>query len=261
MQNNLIFSNFCIALKKLGLKKNDIVFCHSNLGYFGKRKNIHNKNQLCNFYYKGILKVIGMNGTLIVPSFSNSFFEKKIFDKDKTPSKMGIFSEWVRNLKNSVRSNDPNYSVCAIGKQKYYFTDIADKSTFSYKSFFAKFHNKNGKILNFNFPGTTFIHYYENILNVNYRYNKSFKGLIRNKKNKKIEKSNWKVFSRRPNNYKNEHDPMPLMKKIRKKKNLFQKFGKGEIFCIKSQELFSFIKKNYNIDKTFLTIEYNLKND
>ena len=54
---------------------------------------------------------------------------------------------------------------------------------------------------------------------------------------------------------------MPLMKKLRKKKNLFQKFGKGEIFCIGSKSLFNFIKKNYIKDNTFLTLEYTINNE
>jgi len=259
MRNKLSFNNFCKKLILLGLKKNDLVFCHSNLGYFGMPEKIKDKNELCNFYFQGIFRVIGSSGTLVVPTFSNSFFEKKIFLNDKTPSKMGIFSEWVRNRNDSLRSNDPNYSICAVGKEKKYFTKIDERSSFSNRSFFAKFHKKNGKILNFNFSGTTFIHYYENLLKIDYRYNKSFSGII--KKNNKNNKVTWKVFSRKLDNFKNRHDPMPLMNKLRKKKNLFQKFGKGEIFCIDSRSLFNFIRKNYIKDDTFLTLEYTINNE
>ena len=143
------------ALKKIGLKKNDVIFCHSNLGFFGKFKNAKNKNDLCNFFYKQIFKIIAKNGTLIVPTFSYSYFNKEVFYKNQTPSlRMGMFSEWVRKKRNSLRSSDPNFSISAIGKLKKFFTENSDKNTYSHKSFFGKFHTFNGKILNFNFPGT-----------------------------------------------------------------------------------------------------------
>ena len=32
-----------LALRKIGLKKDDNIFCHSNLGFFGRMKDINNK--------------------------------------------------------------------------------------------------------------------------------------------------------------------------------------------------------------------------
>jgi len=256
MKNEPTYKNLLIALKKIGLKKNDIVFCHSNLGYFGKPRSIDNIDELCNFYFKAILKILGSGGTLIVPTFTYSFFLNKIFSKKKTKSlNMGIFSEWLRSLKNSVRSEDPNYSVCAFGNKKEFFTTIYENKTFSDKCFFSKFHQANGKILNFNFPGTTLIHYYENLLKVSYRFHKIFKGKIM--ENNQIKIVDWKVFSRRLNSSTNVHDPMPLMTKLRKNKKYFTNFGKGEIFSIESKKLFQFIKKNYLLDNKFLTTGYN----
>ena len=41
--------DFKKSLLKIGIKKNDNIFCHSNIGFFGKPKNVNSKNQLCNF--------------------------------------------------------------------------------------------------------------------------------------------------------------------------------------------------------------------
>ena len=64
------------------------------------------------------------NGTIIVPTATlNLTGTKKIFDVLKTPSyEMGVFSEYIRKKKKSVRSHNPLWSVASIGKEKKYFT-------------------------------------------------------------------------------------------------------------------------------------------
>ena len=241
----------CLSLRKVGLEKNDVVFCHSNLGFFGNLKNITNKSDLCEKFFNEIFKIIGRKGTLIVPTFSYSYFNNKAFDSNKTPGlRMGIFSEWIRLNKKSKRSNDPNFSVSAIGNLSKEFIKLegnVNKNTYSENSFFFFFYYHNGKILNFNFPGTTIIHYYEKLLNTPYRFDKKFHG----KTNGKDE--TWTVFSRRISGKKNYHNPHKLMGLLRRKKDKnFSILGKGEIFLMPSKQLFSFIKKEYKINKSLL---------
>ncbi len=230
---------------KLNLKKGDLIFCHSNISFFGRLNKNKNKEQLCKIFYDELLKIIGKNGTLVVPTFSYSFFEKKNYSQS-TQSKMGFFSEWVRKRRDSCRSLDPNFSVSAVGPLKKYLTINNVKETYNKESFFGKFHSLNGKILNFNFPGSTIIHYYEKILKVNYRYEKKFIGKVNG--NKEI----WSVFSRylKKNTI---HNPIKLMKLLRKKKrNRFFNLGKGEVFSITSKELFKFIKEEFIKNKNLL---------
>lgn len=235
------------SLIKLGLKKNDIIFCHSNIGFFGKMKNVNDKKKLCKIFFTQILNIIGSEGTLIVPTFSYNFFKKTDFIKNKTVSTMGIFSEYVRKKRGSLRSNDPNFSVAAFGKKKKYFTDVKTKNTYSNDSFFGKFHKNNGKILNFNFPGSTILHYYERILKVDYRFDKKFVGTINNKTEE------WIVFSRYLNEKKFIHNPFKIMNLLRKEKsNNFSYLGNGEIFLIKSLDMFKFLKRKFRKDKRIL---------
>ena len=70
---------------------------------------------------------------LIVPTFTYSFFKKKIL-KLILKSKW-YFSEYVRNLKNSKRIMDPNFSVSIYGKNKKYFSNIVYNNTYSDESF------------------------------------------------------------------------------------------------------------------------------
>ena len=234
-------------LVKLGIKKGDIVFCHSNIGFFGKMKNCKNKDQLCKTFFKIIFKIIGTKGTLIVPTFTYSFFKKEKYNLNSASS-MGIFSEWVRKKKSALRTNDPNFSVSIIGNKKIFFSKTCNNNTYDKNSFFGKFHKLNGKILNFNFPGSTILHYYEKIIKVDYRFEKKFHGIVSPNK-----KEIWTVYSRYLRNNKNIHNPFKLMQRLRiKRKKNFVNLGKGEIFAIKSQELFKFVKQNLKKNKNFL---------
>ena len=233
-------------LRNLGLKKNDIVFCHSNIGYFGRLKGIRNKNSLCKIFFQKIFKIIGKRGTLIVPTFTYSFFKKENFTVNSV-SNMGIFSEWVRLNKKGKRSMDPNFSVYVVGKYSNYFSEIVENKTHSHNSFFGKFHKMNGKILNFNHPGATILHYYEKILNVDYRFEKKFKGMLNN------SISEWYVLSRYLGSNHNIHYPFKLVNLLRrKKKEHFSFLGKGEIFLMSSKLFFSFVKKEYKSNRNLL---------
>lgn len=227
-----------LALKKVGLKKNDNIFCHSNLGFFGKLQNVDSKKKLCELFYKNIIDIIGKKGNLIVPTFTYSFFKGKIFNVNTSISEMGIFSEWIRKQKQSKRSKDPNFSISCVGPDKDYFTNIYEKETYSDNNFFGKFHKKNGKIINLNFPGSTIIHYYEKKLGVKYRFDKKFNGINFTKK------ETWIVFSKKISNKNTYHNPFPITQYIKNKKIAnFTNLGKGEILSISSNKFYNSIKK------------------
>lgn len=107
-------------LKEIGLKSGEVVMLHSSLSKMG--------------YVEGgaqtvidsILKVIGDEGTLVMPAFPAIGFNydylmtNPVFDILNTPSKMGIITEVFRNMKQVKRSLHPTDSVCALGKQADY---------------------------------------------------------------------------------------------------------------------------------------------
>ena len=103
----------------------------------------------------------------------------EIFDREKSSTVCGMFSEMVRKDPNSIRSNDPNFSVSSIGMDSKFFTENLPNHSFGLDSFWDRFLKKNGKICNFNFDsGSTFFHFVEKTLNVSYRYDKNFSGKI-----------------------------------------------------------------------------------
>ena len=109
-------------LKEIGLKSGEVVMLHSSLSKMG--------------YVEGgaqtiidsILKVIGDEGTLVMPAFPAIGFNydylmtDPVFDILNTPSKMGVITEVFRKMKQVKRSLHPTDSVCALGNQADYLT-------------------------------------------------------------------------------------------------------------------------------------------
>jgi aminoglycoside 3-N-acetyltransferase len=167
------------SLAELRLEKGDLVFSHSNIGFFGRPEGINNSNDLCEMFFDAITNKIGETGTLVVPTFTYSFPRKQIFIPNSSESEMGIFAEWIRKHPDSHRSLDSSYSVSAIGSKAKKIVENVPNNSFGEDSFFDRFHREKGKILNLNFDaGSTFIHYVERCLDVPYRFDKTFKGQI-----------------------------------------------------------------------------------
>ena len=89
------------ALKKSGIMRGDTVFFTTSLGMLGVPdiKKINSINDICLFIFNSIKKVLGPNGTILVPTYSYSFgnvYKNKlpVFDPLKTHSKTGPFSNF-----------------------------------------------------------------------------------------------------------------------------------------------------------------------
>ena len=240
------------CLRNMSLNKGDVVYCHSAIGYFGRISNCSNSDALCEMFYDSILEIIGSTGTLIVPTYTYSFPDNKIFDPENSSSSMGIFSEWIRSHQDSVRSLDPCYSVAIIGDNKDYLLDDIPENSFGRGSVFDKFYRLNGKILNFNFPGNTFIHYVERELNVNYRFDKSFSGFVKINNTKQPKSST--IYVRYLSDDSLEHTPVHYEAEARRL-NFLQtmRLGRGEISIITSHNVFNLIKNTITSRPYFLT--------
>lgn len=163
------------ALSKL-VGVNDCVFIHSNIGFFGR---IETNDNPCGIFMNELLRVMKWQGSIFVPTFTYSFCNGEGYDRDRTPSKMGMFSEFIRTHEDTYRSLDPCYSVAGMGDRVYELCGGVRDNSFGPGSFFSRFHKTGGKILNFNFDaGSTFIHYAERLNKVDYRFDKVFTGTV-----------------------------------------------------------------------------------
>jgi aminoglycoside 3-N-acetyltransferase len=175
-------SDIKAALDRLPLERGDVIFCHSNLGFFGRAEGVSNASSLCEMFFDAIMERLGPNGTLCVPTFTYSFPRGEVYDPEVGAPEMGMLSEWVREHPAKFRSFDPCYSVAAIGPRCWRFIAMtADaENSFDSRSFFARFSRAGGKVMNLNFDaGSTFVHWVERELSVPYRFDKTFIGTIR----------------------------------------------------------------------------------
>ena len=260
-------------LIEIGIKRGDAIYCHSNIGFFGLPEKNVSKEELCENFYYSLLQTVGKEGTLVFPTYTYSFSKNRnntrlskndyknnvigneVFDSTNSKSNMGILSEYVRTQKKVKRTKDPFFSSIITGKLSSYLADNIPNNSFDKNSLFDRFFKINGKFLNFNFPGTTFIHYVERELSVDYRYDKEFEGEIITKKGKEIKK--WIITVSDLSKPGHTHNPYHFVKHIKnhdiaKSTNL----GKGEMLIISSKQIFEIISNKLSTDKWFLTNNY-----
>ena len=80
------------AFISVGLKEGDIVFSHSNIGFFGRPQGGQSVQYVFDLILAALFEVIGKEGTLVVPTFTYSFSKGEIFDLYNTVSECGTFS-------------------------------------------------------------------------------------------------------------------------------------------------------------------------
>ena len=232
------------ALLSVGITEGDNLFLHSNIGFFGILKEASSKDDYCKSFKNAILKVIGNNGTLIVPTFSYSYFNNELYDVNNTSTNCGIFAEYILKEPQSLRSDDPNFSISSIGKNSKIFTTNLPNHSFGKGSFWDKFLQVNGKLCRFNLNPNfmTFIHFVEKLLNVSYRYDKAFNGtsLINHKK----VCTTYYHFVRDLTNSEHETD-LTRLEKLSIKNNITKvsKLGRGKIVCTDSTPLLDIIRR------------------
>lgn len=171
------------ALRNAGLNKGDIVFGHSNIGFFGFPVEGRDKDTIFEVILDAFFEVIGTEGTLVAPAFTYSFPKGEVFDPDKTPGIGGTFSEMLRSLPESYRSVDPSVSVVAIGGRAKEVTENMPLNSYDEDGIFGRLLRFNAKACNMNIDAaTTFVHYAERVFQVPYRFDKTFAGVIRQDK-------------------------------------------------------------------------------
>ena len=235
------------AISKSSLKKGDILFCHSDLSIL---KDIDFKHSLLPpLIYKLLIKKIGVHGTLVVPTFTYSFCNKKVYDPKNFKTFCGSFSNYVKDLKESRIYKDPNVSVAIVGKYKNELSKNPTTNAYENNSFFDRFYKLGGKICNINLDVTsTFIHYFERKNSVKYRFDKTFHGQIKTKNELKKIKSI--IFVR----YLKQEYKQNLKRFIKKTKKFTKSVKKKKLIInvIDIKNYGEIIKNNLRLSKYFL---------
>lgn len=242
------------TLDSLPIESGDLLFIHSNLGFFGRQEEARSESfALCEMFFDAIMEKIAPTGTLVVPTFTYSFQLKKIYDPSEPIQTMGIFSEWIRCHPDASRSMDPCYSVAAIGSSAISLIKELPSNSFGNNSFFDRFYKSSGKILNMNFDaGSTFIHFVERQLSVPYRFDKTFHGLI--KKDGVLSPSSSTIWVRYRSDDALQFDSKPFSN-LAHSKGLFHQhpLGRGQIGLITAHDTYQLIHDTLPMRPLFLT--------
>lgn len=167
------------VLNTVGLRKGDLVFSHSNIAFWGRLAGCHTPTETARTILESILQTVGEEGGLIVPTFTYSHPNGKVYDPKQTRSSCGFFAEYVRQQTFACRSLDPNVSVAAIGTRAIALLENLPENAYEEESVWGKLLANQAVICNFNFDAaSTFIHYVERVLRVPYRFDKVFNGRI-----------------------------------------------------------------------------------
>jgi len=172
------------ALSQLKVGKGDLIFLHSNIGFFGMLEGAKSAKDICSTFDEVLRDCVGSQGTIVHPTFSYSFCRREEFDVANTPGVCGVLSEYARNQPSYTRYGDANFSVVVSGALSEQLTKNPTEHSFGPNCFWERFLANEGKFVNLNFDaGSTFVHFVEKELNVSYRYDKSFEGVYVNGKN------------------------------------------------------------------------------
>jgi aminoglycoside 3-N-acetyltransferase len=168
-------SEFVAAVRQLGVAPTDVVMVHSNVSRLLKMPV--EPGGLA--FFRDALLAAVPSGTVVVPTFSYRFCESGAYDAARTPSEVGLFSEFFRRDPRAVRSSHPIFSVAAIGADIDFVCRRLSHSSYGAGSVFERLYAADAKLLHFDVPladACTFAHFPEQKTGVPYRYSKHFQG-------------------------------------------------------------------------------------
>jgi len=145
-----------------------------------------------------LIEKLGRAGTLLVPTFNFGWCQGEPFDLQRTPSKMGAFTERARLHRTAQRTPHPVYSFAVIGHHARDFANLGNFTAYGADSPFALLTQLGGKIVVLDLDdqsSMTYYHHVEQQLAVDYRHHKIFSGEYRDDLGK-VEERSYSVFVR-----------------------------------------------------------------
>lgn len=124
-----------------------------------------------------LMKKVGPEGTVMIPTFNWGFCKGELFDIRKTVSRTGALGNAAMKRSDFKRTKHPIYSFMVWGKDQKKLTEMDPKDGFGPGSIFEYMHKENVKALVVGLhtmAGLTFCHYVEQAVGVPFRYVKDF---------------------------------------------------------------------------------------
>ena len=176
------------ALKAMKIQSSTSIFIHCDAMVVGQFPGLGNKNGF-EIFFSTLESYLSPLGTLIVPTFSYSLTKGEIFDVQRTPSSVGMMTEYFRGRPGVRRTKEPIFSVAVSGNRSREIAQLTTKNCFDDNSIFGWLAKNKAHVVGFgvNPNSITFTHYVEQLIGVDYRYFKLFKGKVVGTNNKEVD--------------------------------------------------------------------------
>jgi len=186
-------------IDKLSIQKGDIVNISSDLLPLMCVVRKNKEKFDANLFLDKIIEKVGNEGTILIPTYNWDFCKGKTFDPKKTPSQVGSLGNIAIKRKDFRRTKHPIYSFCVIGKDSEYLIQLDPKNAFGKGTVFEYLYQQKAKNLFIGLDykkALTFVHFPEEIVGVDYRYQKKF--VSGYKQNNQIIKKEYQFYVREP---------------------------------------------------------------
>lgn len=164
------------ALRSVGVQSGDGLLVHSAMHVLGQPEGG------LGMVFDALKAAVGLDGTLVVPTFTFAFARGEDYDPYETPSQvMGSFSEYVRQQSKVLRTLHPLQSVAVWGEHAIEFAGLDTCSAFDDGSAFDRMLKQGFKLLllGAEIQAASMVHYSEQRAEVPYRYWKDFTGRVK----------------------------------------------------------------------------------
>jgi aminoglycoside N3'-acetyltransferase len=170
---------FADALRNAGVREGETVHVQSKLYTVGPVDSGDDREAILEFYLSGFREVLGPGGTLTVCTAFEDYGRYAVpFVWEESPSRLGVFSEYVRTRPGAVRSMHPIVSVTALGAKAREICGGPHFEGFGYESPWGRLQRMNAKFMALGLgfrDSMTFAHYIERLYGVPYQYTKIYR--------------------------------------------------------------------------------------
>lgn len=167
------------AMHEVGVRRGDVVFTHASVAMLGLPDVGLSEPAIGELFLNAFREAAGPEGTWVLPTYTYSYTKGERFDPATTPptSDMGALPNALWRHPDAVRSNDPIFSVVAIGPRAGELTAGVPESCFGADCVYARILEADGAMMNVGIGShSALLHHVEQMLEVPYRYLKTFTG-------------------------------------------------------------------------------------
>lgn len=174
------YISYEVILEKIrNIDKGDLIYVISDVLELAKKSRLNGEKFDAQIFLQSIMKKVGTEGTILVPTFNWDFCKGKTFDYRHTPGKTGALGNAALKNNEFIRTKHPIYSFAVWGKRQDEILSIDVEDSFGKDTIFDYLYKNHAKafVIGLNaLDGLTMVHYIEQIVGVPYRYLKVFEG-------------------------------------------------------------------------------------